>query len=200
MASNKLEARQEKTKEKLEEKARKKKEAEEEKKIEAITGEKASEKEKKEERKKAVVKKPKVDEASGRGYYLPISPKTATEVCRAIKGLPVEKAKALLNDVIARKRAVRYLRYNKDTPHRKGKGFGAGRYPVKVSKYMLGVLENAIANATYLNLDPEKLYVKIARTERAVSKERGGRYANIEIIVAEKKEEETKKKPKKVKN
>ncbi|MCD6576343.1 MAG: 50S ribosomal protein L22 [Nanoarchaeota archaeon] len=188
MGKEKLEARQEKTKEKLEEKARKKKE---EKEAQAA-GEKP--KTEKKEKKKVEVKKPKVEEAKGKGVYLPISPKISVEVCRAIKGKEVEKAKRLLKDVIAKKRPIRYYRYNRDTPHKPGKGFGAGRYPVKVSKYILEVLENAIANATYLNLDPEKLYVKIARSERAISKERRGRYANIEIIVAEKKEKEAKKK------
>ncbi len=190
MGKAKLEARQEKTKEKFEEKARKKKEEEKAE----IAGEKPKEKPK--PKKKVEIKKPKVSEAKGRGEYLPISPKISVEVCRAIKGKEIEKARRILKDAIALKRPIRYYRYKKDTPHKPGKGFGAGRYPVKVSKYILGVLENAVANATYLNLDPEKLYVKIARTERAISKEKRGRYANIEIIVAEKKEEKQKKKEK----
>ncbi len=194
MTSSKLEARQEKTKEKLEEKARKKKEEKE-----AAAEGAPKETKKKETKKKAEIKKPKVSEIKGKGSYLPISPKISVEVCRAIKGQPVENAKKILKDAIELKRPIRYYRYKKDTPHKPGKGFGAGRYPVKVSKYILEVLENAIANATYLNMDPERLYVKIARSERVISKEKKGRYSNIEIIVAEREKEKkpTKKKVKK---
>lgn len=170
MGKKRLESRQEKIKEKLEERARKKKE------------------EKKVKEKPVEIKKPKVSEAKGKGVYLPISPKISVEVCRAIRGKSIERAKRILNDAINLKNPIRYFRYIRDTPHRKGKGFGPGRYPVKVSKYILQVLENAIANAKYLELDPTKLYIKKAISNRAVSKERGGRYTNIEIVVAEKRE------------
>ncbi len=179
MGKTKLDSIQEKKKEKLEKKAKEKKEEElplEEEK-----------KEKEKPKKKVEVKKPKVNEAKGRGEYLPISPKTSVEVCRAITGKPVEKAKKILNESINMERPIRFYRYKKDTPHRKGKGFGAGRFPVKVSKYVLDVLENAIANAKYLELDPDELYVKLAIPNRAVSKEsQRGRYTNLEIVVAKK--------------
>ncbi|MCD6547449.1 MAG: 50S ribosomal protein L22 [Nanoarchaeota archaeon] len=181
MGKEKLEARQEKTKEKFEEKARAKKEEEK-----LAAAEKP--KEKKKEKKKVEVKKPKVFEAKGRAEYLPISPKVSVEVCRAIRGKDVAKARRLLNDVIKLKTPIRFYRYNKEVAHRKGKGFGAGRFPVKASKYILDVLENAIANAKYLNLDEEKLYVKSAISNRAVSKEHGGKYTHVEIVVAQKQE------------
>jgi len=189
MGKEKLEARQEKTKEKFEEKARKKKQEEQKEKEEM----KAAKKEAPKKKKKVKIKKPQVSEVKGKGSYLPISSKISVEVCRAIKGNDVERAKRILNDAIEIKKPIRYYRYNKDTPHKPGKGFGAGRYPVKVSRYIMGVLENAIANAVYLNLDPERLYVKLARSERAISKEKRGRYSNIEIVVAERQEEKVKK-------
>ncbi len=190
MGKEKLEARQEKAKEKFEEKARKKKQEKQQEKEGAKAATKVKEAPKK---KKTKIKKPQVNEVTGKGIYLPISSKISVEVCRAIKGKDVEKAKRILNDAIEIKRPIRYYRYNKDTPHKPGKGFGAGRYPVKVSKYIMGVLENAIANAVYLNLDPERLYIKLARSERAISKEKRGRYSNIEIVVAERQEEKVKK-------
>ena len=188
MAASKLESRQEKTKEKLEKKAIKKKEEEQA----AVAGT-PKEKPKSKPKPKVAIKKPIVTEAVGKAIYIPISPKTSVEVCRAIKGKKVDSARRILKEAIALKRPIRYYRYNKDTPHKPGKGFGAGRFPIKVSKYVLDVLENAIANATYLNLDPEKLYVKIARSERAISKEKQGKYANLQIIVAEKIESKVKK-------
>lgn len=182
MADVKFESRGEKIKEKFEEKAKEKAEM---KKAETPVEEKV---EKKEEAKKPAPKKPVVTEAKGKTEFMPISFKEAVEVCRAIKNLPVKKAEAYLNDVIALKRPIKYLRYHRDVPHKPGKGFGPGRYPAKTCKHILKVLKNAVANAQYLNLDPEKLYVKIAKADRSISKEKQGRYTTVEIIVAELKE------------
>jgi len=186
MTDARLEARGEKLKEKFEEKAKEKKEAE------ARATEGVAVEEKKKEEKpapKKEVKKPVVTEAKGRTEFVPISFKESVEICRAIRNLPVKKAENYLNDVIAHKRPIKYIRYHTDTPHRKGKGFGPGRFPAKSSGFILGVLKNAVANAQYLNLDKEKLYVKIAKADRSLSKEKQGRYSTIEIIVAESKEE-----------
>ena len=126
-----------------------------------------------------------MDEAKASARYLPISTKHAYEVCNAIKGKEVKKAIALLKDVMAMKRAIEFKRYNREVPHRKGKMM-AGRYPVKACKYILPVLENAIANAKYLNLDESRLFVKNVRSNKGVSRERGSKYTHLDIIVAEK--------------
>lgn len=175
---DKLEARQEKAKEKFEEKAREKKEEAagvvEEKKVE-----------KKPVKKKTEIKKPVVTEAKGYVEYAPISTKTSVNVAKAIRGKPVSKAYTLFDEVCAMKKPIRYLRYNKEVPHRRGKGFGAGQYPILVVKVFRDVLKNAVANAQYLNLDPEKLYVKTVIPNRAISRRRQGRYTNLTITVAE---------------
>lgn len=181
MGSEKLQARQEKTKEKFEEKARKKKEEE--------TGAVEEKKEAKPKPKKKVeIKKPVVSEAKGRAEYLPISSKTSIEVARAIRGMPVEKADTFLERVMKLETPVRYYRFNKKIPHRKGKGFGTGQYPIKVAKFIKELLRNAVSNAKYLNLDAEKLYIKSAIANRAISREKQGRYTHLEIVVAEKEE------------
>jgi large subunit ribosomal protein L17e len=77
-------------------------------------------------------------------------------------------------------------------PHRKGRGFGAGRFPIKTTKFIQGVLNNAVANAKYLNLDADKLYIKSIFANRGIPKQRQGRYTHLTIIVAEKEEENTK--------
>ena len=159
-------AREEKIKEKIERKAEEKKKEEKPK-----------------VKKKVEVKKPKTDKAKARGGYLPISMKVATEIGREIKGMKVDKAKKFLKDVINQKRAVRYLRYNKEVPHQKATG--PGRYPVKVAKHILSVLESAVANAKYFELSEDDLFIKEFRVERAVSKDKG-KFSNVEIVVEEK--------------
>ena len=67
------------------------------------------------------------------GRELSISPKASVEVCREIRGMMVEDAARYLEDVIALKKPIRYQRYNGQVGHRKGKKFGAGRYPQKVA-------------------------------------------------------------------
>ncbi len=95
--------------------------------------------------------------ASGRD--LRISYKDAVEVLRAIRGKRVEDAKRILEDVIKLKRPVPYRTYHGKVGHRRGQGFGPGRYPVKAAKAILKVLENAIANAEYKGLDTERLWI-----------------------------------------
>ena len=134
-------------------------------------------------KKKVEVKKPKTNKAIGRGTYLPISPKLATEVGRAITGWKVDKAKRYLEDVSNMKKPVPLRRFNKEVAHQVG--VGPGRFPQKVAKHMLSVLENAVANAKYFELSEDDLYIKYVRVERAVSRERG-KFANVEIMVEEK--------------
>jgi large subunit ribosomal protein L22 len=190
MAESKLQARGEKIKEKAEERAKEKQEAE----TKAAEGLPAKE-EKKEETKpapKKEVKKPVVTEAKGKSVFMPVSFKEAVMVCRAVKGMSVKKAEDYLEAVTKHERPVRYTRYNTDTPHRRGTGFGAGRFPAKTSKEVLKVLKNAAANAQYLNLDRDKLYIRLIKADRSLSKERRGRYSTVEVVVAESKEAQRK--------
>jgi large subunit ribosomal protein L22 len=65
-----------------------------------------------------------------------ISHKHSREVAVAIKGMSIEKARDFLNDVIRRKVAVPYRRYNNEVAHRSNvrDGFFAGRFPQKPEK------------------------------------------------------------------
>jgi large subunit ribosomal protein L22 len=96
--------------------------------------------------------------ASGR--ELKVSHKAAREVCRAIKGRMLNNAKEYLRDVIAKKRAIPYMRYNKKLPHRHGlvKSF-SGRYPIKASQQILNVLQSAQSNAENKGLDVDRLRI-----------------------------------------
>ncbi len=87
--------------------------------------------------------------AFGRG--LPISTKQSVEICNFIRYKTVEETKKLLERVIEGKVAVPFKRYNKNVGHRKGK-IASGRYPMKASEYILGLVKNAEANAKNLGL------------------------------------------------
>ena len=139
-----------------------------------------------------------VSVARARGIELPISPKKTYEVLNAIRGLSVEKAKTLLEQVVALKRPVPFRRYNQETAHHPGSG--PGRYPKKVAKSVLQVLTNARENAEYEGLDADRLYVEVAassrgRIRKASMPRAQGRATswheqttNVEIVLAERKE------------
>jgi large subunit ribosomal protein L22 len=100
----------------------------------------------------------KTAKASGR--ELKISHKAAREICRAVKGMMLSNAKQYLRDVVAKKKAVPYGRYNKKLPHRHGIDHAyAGRYPIKASTQILGVLQAAQANAENKGLDVDRLRI-----------------------------------------
>jgi len=105
-----------------------------------------------------------VNVARARGIEMPISPKKTYELLNAIRGMPVERARTYLEEVIALKRPVPFRRYNQETAHKRG--VGPGRYPKKVAKSVLAVLKNAEENAEYDGLDAERLVVKIAASAR----------------------------------
>lgn len=103
------------------------------------------------------------------GRELRISPKAATEICRTIKGMKLDDAKKLLEEVIAKKRAIAYRRYKKEVPHKNlQEKWYAGRYPVKAAKKILKLLEELEANAEYKGLDVEKLRIIHAASQRGM--------------------------------
>jgi large subunit ribosomal protein L22 len=136
-----------------------------------------------------------VSVARARGIELPISPKKTYELLNALRGLPVERARRLLEEVVALKRAVPFRRYNQETAHKRG--IGPGRFPKKVARNVLLVLRNAEENADYDGLDAERLYVKVAASGRGrirkASMPRAHGHAdpwneqttNVEIVLAE---------------
>jgi large subunit ribosomal protein L22 len=98
--------------------------------------------------------------AKASGREVRVSHKSAREVCSAIRGMMLTRAKRYLGDVVEKKKAVPFTRSKKKAGHRRGlkKGF-AGRYPVKAAKHILKILEGAEANAGYKGLDTERMRV-----------------------------------------
>ena len=105
-----------------------------------------------------------VNVARARGIEVPISPKKTYEVLNAIRGMPVARAKTFLEEVVELRRAVPFRRYNQETAHKKG--VGPGRYPKKVAKNVLQVLQNAEANAEFDGLDVDRLFIAVAASSR----------------------------------
>ncbi|MFO7872437.1 MAG: 50S ribosomal protein L22, partial [Candidatus Undinarchaeales archaeon] len=96
------------------------------------------------------------------GRDLSISTKEAYEVANAVKGKKISKAKALLEDVLDKKRSIPFKRYNKRVPHRKEGA--SGRYPFNTSSAFLNLLEELEANAESQGLNKERLVVIHAAT------------------------------------
>ncbi len=102
--------------------------------------------------------------AKARGKEMPVSPKFAREVAGMIRGMKVETARRTLEEIIDMKRAVPLRRYNKRVSHKRG--VGPGRYPVKASKAILGILDSAISNAEYKGLDVDSMTVSTISVSR----------------------------------
>ena len=98
------------------------------------------------------------------GRELPISPKKAVELCRELRGKSVEAAKEYLERVIAKKQPVPMRRYKTMIAHKSG--VGPARYPVKVARHMLKVIESAEENAGYKGLDVESMRIKVLASHR----------------------------------
>ena len=88
-----------------------------------------------------------------------LSWKDSIEMGRFLKGMKTAKAKAFLQDVIRKKRALPLPRFNDNRGHKPGK-VGPGRYPVNVSKTFLELIESAEKNAGHKGLDEKNLVVK----------------------------------------
>jgi large subunit ribosomal protein L22 len=134
------------------------------------------------------------------GVSMPVSHKKAILVCNFIRHKAVGKAKLLLQDVIAQKRAVPYTRFNDGVGHRKG--MNAGRYPIDTCKHILALLESAESNAQFKGLSTGNLVVVHTCAQRGPTTWHYGRHrrreakrAHVEIVLEEKKgsEKESKK-------
>jgi large subunit ribosomal protein L22 len=135
--------------------------------------------------------------AAARGNGLNISPKAAREVCKAIKGMDLEKAKSYLERVIEMNQAVPFKRHDGKVGHRRGKGISTGRYPVKTAAAILKVIESAGNNGEAIHIDIENWRILHIATSRGTSFEsrfpraRGRstpkmrESANVEVVLEE---------------
>jgi len=138
--------------------------------------------------------------AKALGRNLPISTKQSIEIGSFIKGKTIVKAKTMLKDVIAKKVAVPFTRFNKDMGHKKG-NIAAGRYPINASTEILNILNSAESNAANKGLGSD-LFIKMFVANKGTGQWHYGRQrrrrmkrTHVEIIVEELKRK-NKQKPK----
>src|SRR3990167_3450250 len=124
------------------------------------------------------------------GVALPISFKQSVEICRFIKNKNVNDAKKLLQNVVGKKLAVPFKRYNWDLGHKKK--IGPARYPEKASKEFIKLIENVEANAQFKGLNTSSLVISHVSAHKAGKTWHFGRKSrrrmkrtNVEIIVEE---------------
>ena len=103
--------------------------------------------------------------ASGR--EIQISHKHAREICNAIRGKLVDKAKEYLEEVIEMKRSVPFKRHHKKVGHRSDLvGWDVGRYPVKAAQKILELLNSLEKNAENKGLEVDRLLLFHAASQR----------------------------------
>jgi len=90
-----------------------------------------------------------------------ISHKHSREIALAVKGKSIEKAREFLENVLTKKIAVPYRRYNNEVAHRSNiqDGFSSGRYPHKATEEFLKLLDNLESNAEYKGMDLDRLKI-----------------------------------------
>ena len=133
------------------------------------------------------------------GMALPISLKQSVEICNFIENKNVNDAKKILQNVMDKKLAIPFKRYNWDLGHKKG--IGPGRYPGKASKEFIKLIESAEANAQFKGLNTSNLLISHISAHKSSKSWHYGRQSrrkmkrtNIEIVIEEKsKKEEAKK-------
>ena|SRR3989338_26595 len=105
----------------------------------------------------------KANEAKAAGTYMPVSTRNSRAVCRKINGMPVERAKAFLNELIDENIDIN------------------NKHHTNAAQYILDVLESAEKNAEFKGL--EKLRIRTIAAEegphRMRRKRKGGRMMKL---------------------
>ncbi|MBI2656888.1 50S ribosomal protein L22 [Candidatus Woesearchaeota archaeon] len=125
------------------------------------------------------------------GMAMPISFKQSVEICSFIRKKNVNDAKKILQNVVEKKFAIPFKRYNFDLGHKKGTG--PARYPEKASRELIKLIENVEANAQFRGLNTSNLVIAHISAHKAGKAWHYGRKSRrkmkrttIEIIVEEK--------------
>lgn len=132
------------------------------------------------------------------GISLPISTKTSIEVAAFIKGKQIDKAISYLQQVVSGKKAIPFKKHVRDIPHRKG--MRTGRFPKKVSEYVIDLLQGLKSNAQDKGLDTSKMIIVHAVAQKGAIIFHSGRRrlkrknTHFEIVAKEMKEEKKKQK------
>ncbi|MFH1506421.1 MAG: 50S ribosomal protein L22 [archaeon] len=139
---------------------------------------------------------------------IPISRKVGIEISNHLRGRSTERAKIILENVIALKEAIPYKRFTNGVGHRKG-NMASGRYPIKAATEFLKLIKMAETNAQDKGLALDLNIIHLS-TQKAAQQFHYGRQrrrlvkkAHVELVVQEKegaKREPAKKKAEKKEN
>ncbi len=88
-----------------------------------------------------------------------VSYKDLTQVCGAIRGKTIPKARRALEGAIEGSYPISYRSHNTGMGHRSQLGGRKGRFPRKAAKLVSGLLDNAFSNAQSKGLDEKDLVV-----------------------------------------
>lgn len=131
------------------------------------------------------------------GINLPISTKKSVEICNAIRGKPLTKAKKILQDAADMKIPIPMKIYNDNTGHKAG--MAAGRFAVNACSEIMLILESAEANAQSKGLNTSNLVVRHVSAQLGPKTWHNGRQrrreakrTHIEVILDEVKTAEKK--------
>jgi large subunit ribosomal protein L22 len=142
----------------------------------------------------------KTDTARAYSTNAAISVKYATEICREIRGRPLEKAIAFLRRVASHQEFLPLRKFNKKVAHRKGESKSkvkSGRYPEKACRAFIKLLEGVKANADFKGMDADNLLVvhafastgfrrySVQPKGRIGGKRRRKKSTHLEVIVRE---------------
>ena len=110
--------------------------------------------------------------AKARGSHLRVHYKHCREIAHHVKGMKAEKAMKFMDDVLAFKAVVPFVKYTggigRKAQAKQSKSPGNnGRWPVKATAVVKDLLSNAIANAASKNLDADTLYISHAQCNKA---------------------------------
>jgi ribosomal protein uL22 len=123
------------------------------------------------------------------GRNLDISPKQSTEICKYVRGRPLNQAKTLLQQAIDEKKAIPFTRFTNGLGHKPG--ISAGRYNPKACSQILKVLKSAEANAKnkgYNSSDLKVVHIsmQIGPKNRHYGRQRGiFKNSHIEVVLQE---------------
>lgn len=130
--------------------------------------------------------------AKSAGISLPISTKKSIEICNAIRGKTVSKAKTTLQNSAKMKIPIPMKIFNDNAGHKAG--MAAGRFAVNACQEILKILASAEANAQAKGLNTSNLVVKHIAAQQGPKVWRYGRQkrretkrTHIEIILEENK-------------
>ena len=141
--------------------------------------------------------------SKARGSHLRVHFKHCREIAHYTKGMNVNKAMKILDDVLNFKAVIPFVKFTggigRKAMAKQCKAPGnQGRWPVKATAVYKDLLSNAISNAKTKGLEPDTLYIDHAQVNRAPAGRRRtyrahgriGKYASqpahIEILLKEK--------------